>query len=106
MAIDTHIYRVSQRLGFIGPKISADDAHELLEARVPPAEVFNFHIAVINHGRQVCKAQRPRCGDCVVGELCPARKRLLQETAKSAATRPPKPPRRPTQLPHTPEAAN
>ena len=108
MAIDTHIYRVSQRLGFIGPKISADDAHELLEARVPPEEVFNFHIAVINHGRQVCKAQRPRCGDCVVSELCPARKRLLQDAAqaKSAAARQPKPPRRATQLPHTPEAAN
>lgn len=102
MAIDTHIYRVSQRLGFIGPKISADDAHELLEARVPPGEVFNFHIAVINHGRQVCKAQRPRCGDCVVGELCPSRKRLLAEAAKSAAARPPQPPRRATQLPHTP----
>ncbi len=74
MAIDTHIYRVCQRLGIIGPKVSADKAHDILEAKVEPEEVFDFHVSYINHGRQVCRAQRPLCAQCVVGGLCPSRK--------------------------------
>ena len=61
MAIDTHIYRVCQRLGLIGKKVTADKAHELMEEAVDPDQVFTFHIAFITHGRQVCKAQRPLC---------------------------------------------
>jgi len=45
MAIDTHIYRVCQRLGVIGPKVSADKAHDILEATVEPREVFDFHVS-------------------------------------------------------------
>ena len=44
MAIDTHIHRVCKRLGVIGPKVSADKAHDLLEAAVPPEQVYQFHI--------------------------------------------------------------
>ena len=79
MAIDTHIYRVSQRLGVIGPKVSADKAHDLLEEKVEPDEVFNFHVSYINHGRQVCRAQRPLCPECIVGELCPSRKKFMSK---------------------------
>ncbi|MCS5666426.1 MAG: endonuclease III [Dehalococcoidia bacterium] len=79
MAIDTHIYRVSQRLGLIGPKVSADRAHDLLEEKVEPDEVFNFHVSYINHGRQVCRAQRPLCPECVVGGLCPSRKKFMSK---------------------------
>ena len=79
MAIDTHIYRVSQRLGVIGPKVSADKAHDLLEEKVEPDEVFNFHVSYINHGRQVCRAQRPLCPECVVGGLCPSRKKFMSK---------------------------
>ena len=88
MAIDTHIYRVCQRLGVIGPKVSADKAHDILEEKVEPEEVFNFHVSYINHGRQVCRAQRPMCAECVVGGLCPSRKTFLTkaELARLAAT--------------------
>ncbi len=79
MAIDTHIYRVSQRLGIIGPKVSVDKAHEILEEKVKPEEVFNFHVSYINHGRQVCKALRPLCPECVVGEFCPSRKKFMSK---------------------------
>ncbi len=78
MAIDTHIYRVCQRLSVIEPKVSADKAHEILEEKVPPEEVFNFHVSFINHGRQVCKAQRPLCLQCVVSEVCPSRKKFIK----------------------------
>ncbi|MCH2321901.1 MAG: endonuclease III [SAR202 cluster bacterium] len=80
MAIDTHIYRVSQRLGLIGPKVSADKAHDLLEEKVEPDAVFNFHVSYINHGRQVCRAQRPLCPECVVGRLCPSRKKFMSKS--------------------------
>ncbi|SVA90597.1 uncharacterized protein METZ01_LOCUS143451 [marine metagenome] len=79
MAIDTHIHRVSQRLGVIGPKVSADKAHDILEEKVEPEEVFNFHVSYINHGRQVCRAQRPLCPECVVGGLCPSRKKFMSK---------------------------
>ena len=79
MAIDTHIYRVCQRLGVIGPKVSVDKAHDILEDKVDPEEVFNFHVSYINHGRQVCRAQRPLCPECVVGALCPSRKKFMSK---------------------------
>ena len=83
MAVDTHVYRVAKRLGLIGPKVSADDAHDILEAMVDPGEVYPFHVALITHGRRVCKAPRPRCGQCVLAIGCPSRD-LYLEPAKSA----------------------
>ena len=83
MAIDTHIFRVCQRLRAIDSKTNADKAHDVMESKVPPEEVFNFHVAFINHGRRVCRAQRPLCGECVVGEMCPSRRKLMAEMAKS-----------------------
>ena len=41
-----------------------------------PEQVFEFHVSFINHGRQVCKAQRPQCLDCVVASDCPAREQF------------------------------
>ena len=87
MAIDTHIYRVSQRLALIGPKVTADKAHDLLEEAVEPDLVYPFHQAFITHGRQVCKAQRPRCGECVVAHGCPSRDEFLAAEARSAESR-------------------
>ena len=80
MAIDTHIFRVCQRLRAIDAKTSADKAHDVMEAKVPPDEVFNFHVAFINHGRRVCRAQRPLCEACVVGGMCPSRKKMMTKT--------------------------
>ena len=59
MAVDTHIYRVSQRLGFIGPKVNADKAHEILEAAMPPEDVYPFHAALITHGRPGVQSPAP-----------------------------------------------
>ena len=78
MAIDTHIYRVCQRLRFIGPKTTVEKAHEIMEAKVPPEQVFQFHVAIINHGRRVCKAQRPLCAECIVAEGCPSRNKMMK----------------------------
>jgi len=72
MPVDTHIYRVSKRLGLIGPRVTADQAHDILEPMVPAEDVFAFHLLLINHGRQVCKAPRPRCEKCVLNDVCPS----------------------------------
>ena len=73
MPVDTHIYRVSRRLGLIDSKVSADKAHDLMEKIVAPNEIFPFHMYLIKHGRAVCKALRPRCNECVVASMCPSR---------------------------------
>ena len=74
MPVDTHIYRVSKRLGLIGAKVSADAAHDILEPMVATEDVFAFHMYLIQHGRAVCKAQRPKCGRCVLASGCPSRR--------------------------------
>ncbi|MDA1188201.1 MAG: endonuclease III [Chloroflexi bacterium] len=86
MPVDTHIYRVSKRLGFIGPKISADQAHDILEEMVPDENVFSFHVYLINHGRRVCKALRPLCKQCVLAWGCPSRG-LFSTTKANKATK-------------------
>lgn len=80
MAVDTHVHRVSKRLGLIGPKVNADNAHDILEAMVEPQEVYPFHVALITHGRRVCKAPRPRCAECVLAFGCPSRDLFLAPT--------------------------
>lgn len=70
LPVDTHVFRVSRRLGLIGERTSAEKAHTVLEEMLEPEERYPFHIHMITHGRQVCKAQRPLCELCVVREWC------------------------------------
>ena len=70
MPVDTHVHRVSKRLGLIGARVNADQAH-LIFARIAPAEwVDALHINLIKHGRTICHAQRPECGRCPLYEEC------------------------------------
>ena len=71
MPVDTHVHRVARRLGLIGDRVSANQAHDLLESMVAPEEVYRFHVYLITHGRQVCKAQRPLCEACALADVCP-----------------------------------
>lgn len=72
LPVDTHVHRVSQRIGLIGSKVSADAAHLLLPALLPddPHVLFNFHIALLKHGQQICIWGTPRCERCPVTALC------------------------------------
>ena len=72
LPVDTHVHRVSLRLGLIGPKVNAVAAHDALEAQMPPGLYYGYHVAVIRHGRRVCTAQRPRCDACVLATGCPS----------------------------------
>ena len=69
--VDTHVHRVSRRLGLIGPRTGAAEAHDRLEAIVPPEEAYQFHVNLIRHGRRICKAVRPRCTICPLEDVCP-----------------------------------
>jgi endonuclease III len=69
--VDTHVHRVSRRLGLIGPRLAAAPAHAALETLVPPDQAYAFHMNLIRLGRQTCKAQRPRCAKCPLLDLCP-----------------------------------
>lgn len=68
--VDTHIHRVSKRLGLIPPKASREKAHDILEAMMPPETYYAFHLNVIRHGREVCQARKPQCARCVLRDLC------------------------------------
>ncbi|MBI4285559.1 MAG: endonuclease III [Chloroflexi bacterium] len=72
LPVDTHIYRVSVRLGLVPATASVEKAHELLGDLVPADYVYQFHVLTIEHGRRVCKARRPLCHECVLQKLCPS----------------------------------
>ncbi len=69
--VDTHIHRVSKRLGLIPERTSREKAHQLLEAIVPPAIYYPLHLNLIAHGRAVCRARAPRCESCILRPHCP-----------------------------------
>jgi endonuclease III len=71
IAVDTHVRRVSQRLGFTS-QTDPDKIERDLMAVIPRADWFPFTYVLIDHGRQVCVARVPRCEACPVSDLCPA----------------------------------
>jgi endonuclease-3 len=72
LPVDTHIFRVSKRLGLIDSKASIEKAHSLLQERIPPSKVYQFHIHMIEHGRRICHAHQPRCNICILKDICPS----------------------------------
>ncbi len=71
VAVDTHVRRVSQRLGFTDQK-DPDKIEQDLMRILPRAKWFSFTYVLIEHGRAVCKAPTPRCEVCPVNDLCPS----------------------------------
>jgi endonuclease III len=71
IAVDTHVNRLSQRLGLAESSDSEKIERELM-AIVPRDDWFRLTYLVIEHGRAVCMAQRPRCGECLLNDICPS----------------------------------
>ena len=69
MAVDTHIFRVANRTG-IAPGKTVLAVEKALMARVPPEYLLDAHHWLILHGRYVCIARKPRCGSCLISDLC------------------------------------
>lgn len=78
LPVDTHVHRVSQRLGYVSDKATAEQAHDVLEAILPLEMIYSFHIMLIKHGRRLCRAQRPLCTECPLLDGCPAGKRFVR----------------------------
>lgn len=72
MPVDTHVHRVMRRLGVVPPRTSPEATARALETLIgpDPHRVYAVHVETISHGRQVCKAQRPRCETCPLLHLC------------------------------------
>jgi endonuclease-3 len=79
--VDTHVHRVSKRLGLIPQKATREKAHDLLEGLMPEKAYYDFHLNVIRHGREVCQARRPRCELCKLRDLCDYYQSLMQAVA-------------------------
>lgn len=74
LPVDTHVLRLSKRLGLVSDELG-DDAVKVehaLGALVKPAERGVFSLRVILHGRRTCDAKKPRCGECVLEDICPS----------------------------------
>jgi endonuclease-3 len=85
LPVDTHVHRVSSRLGLIPPNSSAARAQDILETITPGDIRVAMHVGLIRLGREICKPGRPRCEVCPLADLCPTAPTILGEKPRGAA---------------------
>lgn len=85
LPVDVHVHRTSIRLGLIGKKVTADAAHNLLQALLPndARVIYNFHKALLRHGQRICVYERPRCNKCSLTDICDYYKTVVQPSQAS-----------------------
>ncbi len=81
--VDTHIHRVTRRLGLIDSRTGREKAHNELERIVPPEDFYAFHLQVIRHGREICHARNPKCEICPLQDDCEHYQRLLEKRRRT-----------------------
>lgn len=69
--VDTHVHRISKRLGLVPDNASPEKTFTILNPAVPAGKSYSYHINLLKLGRQICLAQNPRCADCPLRKLCP-----------------------------------
>lgn len=84
MAVDTHVFRVAERLGLTTGSRTPLETELKLTANIPADQLGTAHHWLILHGRYVCKARKPACGDCFVADLCRYHERELKAALKKA----------------------
>jgi endonuclease-3 len=95
IAVDTHVFRVSNRTG-LAPGKTPDEVELALEKRIPADYKLHAHHWLILHGRYVCKARRPECWRCLINDLCKYNaKELMEPSASPSPGKRSKPSRRP-----------
>ena len=77
MPVDTHVHRVTKRLGLVPSTASAERADRILHDLVPEGLRTPLHVALIRLGREICKAPTPRCRICPLNDICPTAPRYL-----------------------------
>jgi len=73
LPVDTHTARLGLRLGLVDNALSRENLAAGLEESIAPGDRYAFHVNAVAHGRQVCRATHPRCGECPIRSMCPAR---------------------------------
>ena len=68
--VDTHVYRVTGRIGIRPEKMSADQAHIYLEELLPEETYYPAHLNIIRFGREICHARKPACEQCPLNGMC------------------------------------
>lgn len=68
--VDTHIYRITGRLGLRPKKLNLEQTHDLMEQLIDPADYYAGHLNLIRLGRETCHAGKPDCAHCPVSDLC------------------------------------
>jgi endonuclease-3 len=87
LPVDTHVHRVTTRLGWLDPRTTAVAAHRVLAELVPAEIRVALHVGLIRLGREICVARRPRCEICPVFELCPTGPVVLGSSTRRPRTR-------------------
>lgn len=70
LPVDTHVWRVTKRLGLIDEGTSREKAHILLEDIVPQDCIYSLNYNLVRHGRKICRAQNPLCSECILSKRC------------------------------------
>jgi endonuclease III len=83
--VDTHIYRVTGRIGLRPPKMTVERAHPYLEALFPPEAYYAGHLNLIRLGREICQARKPLCYKCPIEKLCEYEPKTKETTARAAS---------------------
>lgn len=77
--VDTHVHRISKRLGLAPPKSSPEKVEEHLKELIPKELWIYVNHAMVDHGKTICKPIGPKCGECPLNQLCPYAKGLIKE---------------------------
>lgn len=85
--VDTHILRLSKRLGLIEEQTTAERAHKLLADLFEPDTYYSAHLNIIRHGREVCHARKPACEGCVLQDLCGYYETVIKDQFSAQAAR-------------------
>lgn len=70
LPVDTHVWRITKRVGLIDAKISREKAHDLLQELIPSQCIPSLNKNLVRHGREICRALNPRCDDCILQNIC------------------------------------
>ena len=69
LPVDTHVFRISKRLGLTSSKRPLH-AYDEIQSIVPPRLRYSYHVGCISHGQSVCTSKRPKCSSCILSEIC------------------------------------
>jgi len=75
--VDTHVARIARRLGLAAEGASPERVQEVLTPLIAPPDRYEMHLLLIAHGRRICRARNPRCGDCPLRRICAYGRRMV-----------------------------